>query len=155
MCTFDYETHLLGVRLTVNGLAFQQQDLGSQRLRHNSALWSSLQRAQARWSTTLVRRPRRSPCDASQFALCLSGGRCPPRGLSLGPDVPSRCKSLGYSPSGAAKLSHFDDSLAALLFSSISSGMSPVLIIKQVADVVTPDLAKAVRHAVAAVGAVA
>ncbi|MGA9898298.1 MAG: hypothetical protein WBQ09_09370, partial [Terriglobales bacterium] len=41
-CACDYDPHLLGLRLTVTGLAFQQQDLGVSACA-TTALWTALQ----------------------------------------------------------------------------------------------------------------
>lgn len=145
-CAFDYDTHLLGVRLTVNGLAFQQQDVGVSACA-TTALWSSLQRAR-HLEQGASATPAQITMHASQFTLPF-GRPMPSEGLSLD-QMCIAVQALGYSPT-VHKAEYFDET-RSLLFSSVSSGMSPVLIIKQIADVETPDFDKDVRHAVAAVG---
>jgi hypothetical protein len=136
-CACDYDPHLLGLRLTVTGLAFQQQDLGVSACA-TTALWTSLQRAR-QLEQGANATPAQITIRASQFALPF-GRPMPSEGLSLD-QMCQAVQSLGYSPS-----LHRADSFEitrGLLFSSVSSGISPVLIM---------DLDEDTSHAVAVAG---
>lgn len=137
-CTFDYDPHLLGLRLTVKGLAFQQQDLGVSACA-TTALWTSLQRAQE-LEHNATATPAQITIRASQFALPF-GRPMPSEGLSLG-QMCQAVQSLGYSPS-LQRAESFEFT-RGILFSSISSGISPVLILEQPGTEIS--------HAVAAAG---
>lgn len=137
-CAFDYDPHLLGLRLTVKGLAFQQQDLGVSACA-TTALWSSLQRAQE-LEHNATATPAQITIRASQFALPF-GRPMPSEGLSLG-QMCQAVQSLGYSPS-LQRAESFEFT-RGILFSSVSSGISPVLILEHPS--------REISHAVAAVG---
>jgi hypothetical protein len=133
----DSEVHLLGVPLTVRGLAFQQQDRGVSACA-TTALWTSLQKARQLEQAGFVT-PAHITIRASQFALPF-GRAMPSEGLSLD-QMCQAVQSFGYSPT----LYRADSSevARALLQSSISSGICPVLVMS---------LGKDVRHAVAVAG---
>ena len=126
-CACDYDPHLLGLRLTVSGLAFQQQDLGVSACA-TTALWTSLQRAR-QLEQGANATPAQITIRASQFALPF-GRPMPSEGLSLD-QMCQAVQSLGYSPSLYRADPHRAEAFEitrGLLFSSVSSGMSPVLI---------------------------
>jgi hypothetical protein len=137
-CACDLESHLLGLRLTVRGLPFQQQDLGVSACA-TTALWTSLQRArQLEQSATAT--PAQITIRASQFNLRF-GRSMPSEGLSLD-QMCQAVQSLGYSPSLHRVESY--EITRCLLFSSISSGISPILIMEMPGS--------SISHAVAAAG---
>jgi hypothetical protein len=137
-CVCDFDIHLLGLRLGISGLPFQQQDLGVSACA-TTALWISLQRAR-QLEQGGAATPAQITIRASQFALPF-GRPMPSEGLSLD-QMSQAVQSLGYSPS--VYLSNSFEVTRALLHSSISSGISPVLIIEKPG---TSD-----RHAIAAAG---
>jgi hypothetical protein len=137
-CACDYDVHLLGIPLRVHGLAFQQQDLGVSACA-TTALWTSLQRARELEQSGAAT-PAQITIRASQFTLPF-GRPMPSEGLSLN-QMCVAIQSLGYSPN---VLRH--ESFAAtraLLYSAVSSGISPVLILQ--------DQTGKVGHAVAVAG---
>jgi hypothetical protein len=137
-CACDYDPHLLGLRLTVTGLAFQQQDLGVSACA-TTALWTSLQRArQLEQSANAT--PAQITIRASQFNLRF-GRPMPSEGLSLD-QMCQAVQSLGYSPNLHRAESY--EVTRALVFSAVSSGISPVLIMELPGQDIS--------HAVAAVG---
>jgi hypothetical protein len=139
-CACDFDAHLLGLRFTVKGLPFQQQDLGVSACA-TTALWISLQRA-AQLEHAGAATPAHITMRASQFALPF-GRPMPSEGLSLD-QMCQAIQSLGYSPNlHRAEGSSFEVT-RALLFSSVSSGFSPVLVMENVDG--------SVRHAVAVAG---
>jgi hypothetical protein len=137
-CTCKFEVHTLGVPLKVTGLPFQQQDLGVSACA-TTALWISLQHARE-LEHGGVATPSQITIRASQFALPF-GRPMPSEGLSLD-QMCQAVQSLGYSPS--LYRSELHEVTRALLFSSVLSGVSPVLIMELRA---TGD-----RHAVAVAG---
>ena len=139
-CACDYDPHLLGLRLSVTGLAFQQQDLGVSACA-TTALWTSLQRArQLEQSANAT--PAQITMRASQFALPF-GRPMPSEGLSLD-QMCQAVQSLGCTPS-LHRAESFEVT-RGLVFSSVSSGISPVLIM----DLPGEDISHAV--AVAGIG---
>jgi hypothetical protein len=136
-CACDLDAHLLGLRLTVWGLPFQQQDLGVSACA-TTALWTSLQRAR-QLEQGANATPAQITIRASQFALPF-GRPMPSEGLSLD-QMCQAVQSLGYSPS--LHRADLFEITRGLLFSSVSSGISPVLIM---------DLDKDTSHAVAVAG---
>ena len=141
-CASDAEAHLLGVRLTVSGLPFQQQDLGVSACA-TTALWTSLQRARQLEQFGSVT-PAQITIRASQFALPF-GRSMPSEGLSLD-QMCQAVHSLGYSPTlyRIEGSSEWFDLSRALLQSSVSSGISPVVIMRLPGEIT--------RHAVAVAG---
>ncbi|MCU1303460.1 MAG: hypothetical protein JWQ87_3744 [Candidatus Sulfotelmatobacter sp.] len=137
-CSCNYDPHLLGVRLTISGLAFQQQDLGVSACA-TTALWTSLQRAR-QLEQSGIATPAQITIRASQYALPF-GRPMPSEGLSLD-QMCQAVQSLGYSPS--LHRAEVFEITRGLLFSSISSGISPVLIMNLPGS--------DINHAVAAAG---
>lgn len=137
-CACECTAHLLGIRLSVTGLAFQQQDLGVSACA-TTALWSALQKARE-LEKSAAATPAQITIRASQHALPF-GRPMPSEGLSLD-QMCQAVHSLGYAPN-LYRADTFDVS-RALLYSTIRSGISPVLILEH------PTLDQA--HAVAAAG---
>jgi hypothetical protein len=124
-CTCDCRAHLLGIPLSVRGLAFQQQDLGVSACA-TTALWSALQKARE-LEEGAAATPAQITMRASQFTLPF-GRPMPSEGLSLD-QMCQAVHSLGYAPN-LYRADTFDVS-RALLYSAVLSGISPVLIIEQ------------------------
>jgi len=123
-CACNYPAHLLGVHLSVRGLAFQQQDLGVSACA-TTALWSALQRARELEGNGPAT-PAQITIRASQFALPF-GRPMPSEKLSLD-QMCQAVQSFGYAPN-LFRADDFDHS-RGLLYSSVSSGLSPVLILE-------------------------
>jgi len=124
-CACDCRAHLLGVPLSVRGLAFQQQDLGVSACA-TTALWSALQKARELEEGSAAT-PAQITMRASQFTLPF-GRPMPSEGLSLD-QMCQAIHSFGYAPN-LYRADTFDVS-RALLYSAVLSGISPVLIIEQ------------------------
>jgi hypothetical protein len=124
-CACDCRAHLLGVPLSVRGLAFQQQDLGVSACA-TTALWSALHKARELEEGASAT-PAQITLRASQFALPF-GRSMPSEGLSLD-QMCQAVHSSGYAPN-LYRADTFDVS-RALLYSAVLSGISPVLIIAQ------------------------
>jgi len=137
-CVCDFDVHTLGVPLQVAGLPFQQQDLGVSACA-TTALWMCLHRARQLEGGSLAT-PSQITIRANQFTLPF-GRPMPSEGLSLD-QMCQAVQSLGYSPS--LYRSKMYDVTRALLFSSLASGFTPVLILD---SRVSED-----RHAVALAG---
>lgn len=135
-CACVYEAHVLGIRLTVKGLAFQQQDLGVSACA-TTALWTALQRA-GELEPSSVATPAQITMRASRYQVPF-GRVMPSEGLSLD-QMCEAIRSFGFSPNLFRHTDHHTS--RALLYSALLSGISPVLVVN------TP----AGRHAVAAVG---
>ena len=138
-CACDYEAHLLGLPLRVRGLAFQQQDRGVSACA-TTAIWSSLQRARDLEASGAAT-PAQITLRASQFALPF-GRAMPSEGLSVD-QMCQAVRSLGFAPN-LFRGQTFEVS-RDLLYSSILSGISPVLILDRFPD-------RSSHHAVAVVG---
>ncbi len=135
----EYRVHVDGVELRVDGLAFQQQDLGVSACA-TTALWASLQN-QAKFEDLQPATPAEITLRASASSLAF-GRAMPSDGLS----VDQMCvavNSFGLAPT----LERFGDkhSAAAVLYAAIRSGFAPVLILRRPKD--------DERHAVTVVGA--
>lgn len=137
-CVCKFEVHTLGLHLTIMGLPFQQQDLGVSACA-TTAIWMSLQRA-GQLEQLGVPTPSQITIRASQFALPF-GRSMPSEGLSLD-QMCQAVHSLGYSPNLIRCEKHAIT--RALLVSSLSSGISPILIMELAAT--------GERHAVAVAG---
>ncbi|MBL8227251.1 MAG: hypothetical protein JNL98_02185 [Bryobacterales bacterium] len=124
-CACDCRAHLLGVPLSIRGLAFQQQDLGVSACA-TTALWSALQRARE-LEEGAAATPAQITMRASQFTLPF-GRPMPSEGLSLD-QMCQAVHSLGYAPN-LYRADTFDVS-RGLLYSAVLSGISPVLIIER------------------------
>ncbi len=132
------KAHLLGIPLSVTGLPFQQQDLGVSACA-TTALWSALQRARELEESGTAT-PAQITLRASQFTLP-SGRAMPSEGLS----VDQMCQavhSFGYAPI-LFRAEDFESS-RGVLYATVRSGISPVLILEQ--------SKKSLKHAVAVAG---
>jgi hypothetical protein len=117
--------HLMGIPLRVQGLAFQQQDLGVSACA-TTALWSALHRMRDLEGGAPAT-PAHITMRASEFALPF-GRSMPSEGLDLN-QMCQAVQSFGYSPA----LSRADQFLVTrwILFSAVRSEMSPVVILAQ------------------------
>jgi hypothetical protein len=127
-CTRDYVAHLLGVELSIRGLAFQQQDIGVGACA-TVALWSSLQKFRASEDIGLA-----SPARITQLAgkSVLPFGRpMPSPGLSLG-QMCQALEALGVS----AEVYHPTKLSTAkrALHIAIASGFAPLLLLNRKDD---------------------
>jgi len=125
-CACGYTAHLFGIPLIVQGLAFQQQDLGVSACA-TTALWSALQRARE-LEESVAATPAQITMRASQFALPF-GRAMPSEGLSV-EQMCQAAHSLGHAPYLFRASESFEES-RALLYSSVQSGVAPVLILSR------------------------
>ena len=137
-CACEYHAHVLGIPLRIRGLAFQQQDVGVSACA-TTALWSALQRTRALEETGAAT-PAQITIRASQYALPF-GRSMPSEGLSI-EQMCQAIHSFGYAPNLFRADTY--EVARALLYSSMLSGISPVLILES--------LDKSAAHAVAVVG---
>lgn len=138
-CVREYDQHLIGVTLSIRGLAFQQQDLGVSRC-STVALWCALHKTGDGEAITHVT-PAEVTTLASRYRLPF-GRPMPSEGLA----VDQMClalQSVGIAPS-LVKVMNFPQG-RSLIYSATLSGI-PSILIMQKAD--TPDL----WHAVTVVG---
>lgn len=136
-----YIAHHAGMRLTVKGLAFQQQDIGVSACA-TTAMWSSLQQYQA-LEDTVYSTPSDVTLSATAYDLTL-GRAMPSEGLTVG-QMCQAIKAQGASPE-LMRCSDFFES-ASLLYAIVCSNLSPVLILK---DNMDPNSNR--RHAVTVAG---
>ena len=136
--TRDYTTHLLGLNLTVRGLAFQQQDEGVSACA-TTAVWSSLQKLRD-FEDVAAATPAQITAGASRFALPF-GRSMPSEGLSLD-QMCQAIHGLGVAPN-LVRLSNFGIARSILHVAALS-GIAPILIIQ--------DPAGTARHAITAAG---
>lgn len=135
-CTRDYEVHVDGVRLYVNGLAFQQQDMGVSACA-TTALWSAISKA-ADFEHIAVPTPADITTLASRYSLP-HGRAMPSEGLS----VDQMCQAVqGLSLAPALYAIKNIEIAQQYLHTCVLSGLPAVLILK------TDDY----RHAVALTG---
>ena len=123
-CTRDYTAHVVGVTLTVTGLAFQQQDLGVSACA-TTALWSSLQMVKSHEDAGTS-----SPAQITTFASrdTLPFGRpMPSEGLSI-EQMCLAVQSTGVAPMLMNAID-FENTLAGI-YSATTSGFAPVLILE-------------------------
>jgi hypothetical protein len=136
-CNGVYQAHVAGVELTVEGLPFQQQDKAVAACA-TTAVWSALHRTRA-FEDIATFTPAQITVLATRASLEF-GRPMPSEGLSID-QMCQAVQAVGASP----VLRREDDFRTArgLLYSSIRSGVAPILAI------VNPS---GQRHAVAAVG---
>lgn len=120
----DYNTHLLGVELTVKGLAFQQQDEGVSACA-TTAIWSSLQKLRD-FEDIAAATPAQITTVASRFALPF-GRPMPSEGLSID-QMCQAIHALGISPN-LVRVSDFQKA-RGIIRAATMSGMAPMLIIR-------------------------
>ena len=124
-CTKNYDVHLLGVELSVKGLAFQQQDEGVSACA-TTALWSAMQKLRD-IEEVAAASPAQITILASQYALPL-GRSMPSEGLEIN-QMCQAIQSLGGSPN-IIKADNFENARAQI-YSAALAGFAPVLIIKR------------------------
>lgn len=120
----EYAVHLAGFRLSIEGLAFQQQDQGVSACA-TTALWSAIQRI-ASCEGLQVATPAQITEGASRFIL--AGGRAlPSEGLNLH-QICEATREVGFAPLLVRSVDLAHDK--AQLHGYIASGFAPVLAIK-------------------------
>ena len=123
-CTKDYITHFHGCELTVNGLAFQQQDIGVSACA-TTALWSALQKtADAEPIAALT--PVQITQLATQYSLPI-GRPMPSEGLDVG-QMCNAVQASGVSPN-LFRVQGGHVQARYILRAAILSGFAPVLAI--------------------------
>lgn len=137
-CTKKYVVHFCGCELNVDGLAFQQQDIGVSACA-TTALWSALQKT-ADVDPIAAMTPVQITRLATQYSLP-SGRPLPSEGL----DIAQMCSAVQAAGASPNLFRVNEDHLQAryILRSAILSGFAPVLAMKH------PSLG---GHAVVAVG---
>jgi hypothetical protein len=138
-----YTVHLSGAELTVEGLAFQQQDVGVSACA-TTALWSAIQKVRD-FEDIGAATPAQITNLAAQHGLPF-GRAMPSEGLSVG-QMCQAIQSLGVSPS----LFRVDraDIAKGYLYAALTSGFAPVLILREIAPA---NAAAPVWHAVTIAG---
>lgn len=136
-CTREYTVHVDGIELYVTGLPFQQQDKAVAACA-TTALWSALHRARE-FEDIAPFTPAQITALSAQRSLAF-GRAMPSEGLSLD-QMCQAVQAVGVSPV-LRRIEEFR-SARGLLYSSILSGVAPVLIISQ---------GRMLSHAVVAVG---
>jgi len=136
--TRPYTTHLLGLRLTVRGLAFQQQDEGVSACA-TTAVWSSLQKLRD-FEDVAAATPAQITAGASRFALPF-GRSMPSEGLSLD-QMCQAIHALGVAPN-LVRIASFAAARSILHVAALS-GIAPILIIQKPTTLS--------RHAITAAG---
>lgn len=122
-CIREYKIHLLGVELSVKGLAFQQQDAGVAACA-TTAIWSSLHHLRS-FEDFAAATPAQITALASQNNLPY-GRPMPSEGLSLG-QMCQAIQAVGVSPA-VIKLEDFKTA-GFYLHAAARSGMAPILVI--------------------------
>jgi len=123
-CTRNYDVHLFGIRLTISGLAFQQQDAGVSACA-TTALWSALQRIRS-FEEIAGATPAQITMLASRYTLPF-GRAMPAEGLSLD-QMCQAVQSLGLSPN-VYRTDKYEYG-RSILYSAAVSGMAPILILR-------------------------
>lgn len=123
----EYRTHLLGLELSVRGLAFQQQDVGVAACA-TTAIWVALQKTRETEELGPTT-PAHITTKATQSRLPF-GRSMPSEGLSID-QMSQAIDSFGLSP----VLTRVDSFRAARveLFSAAYSGLTPVIVIRKLA----------------------
>lgn len=133
-----YEVHVLGLRLTVRGLAFQQQDQGAGACA-TTAIWSALQRATRVEGNRAITPP---DITAAAYKFLLPFGREETPSLT-NEQMAEAIRSFGFAPQYLCP-DFLGPSFLACIHIYLSSGMPVILTLKQ------PDKDEA--HAVTLVG---
>ncbi len=134
----DYDVHLGGFKLTIRGLAFQQQDQGVSACA-TTALWSSLNKV-AQLEALAIPTPAEITQAASRYLLA-EGRALPSEGLNIN-QICEAIRGSGLQPLVSRSVSFDQD--CAQLHGYIRSGLAPVLAIQPVQG--------GSAHAVCAVG---
>ena len=137
-CTKRYVSHFCGCKMIVDGLAFQQQDVGVSACA-TTALWSALQKT-AEDEPIAAMTPVQITQLATRYSLP-SGRPMPSEGLDLG-QMCHAVQSCGVSPN-VFRVKEQDLLARILLRGSINSGFAPVLLMRH---------ARLGGHAITAVG---
>jgi len=120
-----YTAHLLGVELSVRGLAFQQQDIGVSACA-TTAVWSALQKMRDHEDISPVT-PAQITSLAAKFSLPF-GRAMPSEGLSID-QMCQAVQAVGVSPN-VFRADHTEDT-RGYLYSALKSGLAPVLVLKK------------------------
>lgn len=134
----NYDVHLGGFKLTIRGLAFQQQDQGVSACA-TTALWSSLNKI-AQLECLAVPTPAEITEAASRYLLA-EGRALPSEGLNIN-QICEAIRGSGLQPLVSRSVSFDQD--CAQLHGYVRSGLPPVLAIQPVQG--------GTGHAVCAVG---
>lgn len=124
-CIRRYDAHLLGVELSVRGLAFQQQDVGVSACA-TTAIWSALQKMRDHEDISAFT-PAQITALASKHSLPF-GRAMPSEGLSID-QMCQAIQAVGLSPC-VFRADHIDNA-RGYLHSAVMSGLAPVLILRQ------------------------
>ncbi|MBI3864170.1 MAG: hypothetical protein HY290_19985 [Planctomycetia bacterium] len=125
--TREYAVHIAGFELTVEGLAFQQQDQGVSACA-TAALWSCLHRI-ARTEGLAIPTPSEITVSASRYLL-VGGRSLPSDGLTI-EQICEATRAVGLSPLFIRSVSPEHD--RAQLLGYITSGFPPLLAIRSLA----------------------
>jgi len=121
--TRRYRVHLAGIRLSVRGIAYQQQDQGTSACATTS-LWSALQKS----STDNLRTPSPAEITALATTYALPGGRALP---SDGLVVAQMCEAVRGAGLAPYLYRHVDaQTTKDLLYLAIASGLPAVALVK-------------------------
>jgi hypothetical protein len=120
-----YSVHLLGVELSVRGLAFQQQDIGVSACA-TTAVWSALQKMRDHEDIAPVT-PAQITALAAKYSLPF-GRAMPSEGLSID-QMCQAVQAVGVSPN-VFRADHSSDT-RGYLYSALKSGLAPVLILRK------------------------
>ena len=123
--TRDYTVHVLGVELSIQGLAFQQQDVGVSACA-TTALWSSLHKIHDHEHVTLAT-PAQITALACQYSLPF-GRPMPSEGLSLD-QMCQAVHALGLAPD-LIPVRGKAETARSIIHSAVNSGFAPVLLLK-------------------------
>jgi hypothetical protein len=123
--TRQYRAHLLGVQLSVRGLAFQQQDVGVSACA-TTAVWSALQKMREHEDITPIT-PAQITSLAAKYSLPF-GRAMPSEGLSID-QMCQAVQAVGVSPN-VFRADRLADT-RGYLYSAIRSGLAPVLILER------------------------
>jgi hypothetical protein len=137
-CVRRYSVHVNGVPLHVEGLPFQQQDVGVSACA-TTAIWSSIQKARDQEELPAAT-PAQITTLASRYALPFGRAFPADEGLSID-QMCQAVQGLGLSPHLYAATDF--ETTRNYIDTALRSEMSPVLILRD---------AQEVHHAVAAVG---
>ncbi len=120
-----YTVHLLGVELSVRGLAFQQQDIGVSACA-TTAVWSALQKMRDHEDIAPVT-PAQITSLAGKYSLPF-GRAMPSEGLSID-QMCQAVQAVGVSPN-VFRGDRTNDT-RGYLYSAVKSGLAPVLVLEK------------------------
>lgn len=128
-CTRQYTAHVNGIELSVDGLPFQEQDVGVSACA-TTAIWSSLQKAQDSESLPPAT-PAQITTLASRFALPFGRALPADEGLSVD-QMCQAVQAFGVSPSLYCASDY--STTRSYLYSALRSDMSPIIIMQHQRD---------------------